>query len=477
MSAIVAAAAESTAASVPSAPAPPAPSPRPGSTAAPFVCSKCGARQPAWLPQCPGCGAWNTMDDERDRRRGVAAAAPIRLSDVPSNKTMRLPTGIGELDRVLGGGLVPGGVTLLRGEPGAGKSTLLLQAAASAAASVRRPVLYGAAEEAPAQIAARGRRLGLPGTGVLLSGTQDVRALLAVALRVRPALLVVDSIHAFADPDLPAAPGAPSQVAAVCDQVVGFARATGTPVVAVVHVNADFAVRGGFDLVHQVDASLALERGPLLRVLRANKNRFGDVDEVGLFTMGAAGLAEVPNAAALWADGRPGGAPGASVAAVLEGSRVLLAEVQALVGPAKFSSPRVSANGYPQDRLDHVLAVLERRVRLPRLADSDCFVSVAGGLRLKDPAADLAVALAVASALAEQPLPEGIAAAGEVDLSGRVRRVPRLDDRSREAGRNGMRLWSATDAGEMGEALAALGLQPAAAAGVVSRRPEPERLA
>ena len=244
----------------------------------------------------------------------------------------------------------------------------------------------------------------------------------------------------------------------MAQRLLAFCRATGTPAVVVAHLNADFTVRGGFDVVHQFDASLTLERGPLLRVLRADKNRFGDVDEVGLFTMEGDGLHGLPSGAALLDDGRRDGLPGVSVAAVLEGSRVLLAEVQALVGPAKFGTPRVASTGYPSDRLAMVLAVLERRVGLPHLADADVFLTVAGGLRLRDPAADLAVALAVASSAREVPLSPELATAGKVDLGGRVRRVPRLDERAREAGRAGLRLSSADDAGTLREALVALSI-------------------
>ena len=439
------------------APAPASAPPRPSGTALAWRCSSCGATYPAWQPHCDSCGAWNTVENPAVRRAKVLE--PVRrLAEVPAHAERRLPSGVGELDRVLGGGLVPGSVVLLRGEPGAGKSTLLLQAAASVARA-GRPVLYGAAEEAPGQVAARARRLGVGGKLPLhLAGTGDVGALLDAAGELKPSLLVVDSLHAFSDRDLHAAPGAPSQVAAVAQRVLAFCRATGTPAVVVAHVNADFTVRGGFEVVHQFDASLTLERGPLLRVLRADKNRFGDVDEVGLFTMEGDGLHGLPSGAALLDDGRRDGLPGVSVAAVLEGSRVLLAEVQALVGPAKFGTPRVASTGYPSDRLAMVLAVLERRVGLPHLADADVFLTVAGGLRLRDPAADLAVALAVASSAREVPLSPELATAGEVDLGGRVRRVPRLDDRAREAGRAGMRLSSADDAGTLRDALVALSI-------------------
>ena len=431
-------------------------------------CSACGAAYPAWRPHCDGCGGWNTVDS-RAARRAKALEPVRRLAEVPARAERRLPTGVGELDRVLGGGLIPGSVVLLRGEPGAGKSTLLLQAAASVAGA-GRPVLYGAAEEAPGQVAARARRLGLGAKLPLhLAGTADVQALLDAARELKPSLLVVDSLHAFSDRDLSAAPGAPSQVSAVAQRLLAFCRASGTPAVVVAHVNADFTVRGGFEVVHQFDASLTLERGPLLRVLRADKNRFGDIDEVGLFTMEGDGLHGLPSGAALLDGDRHGGLAGVCVAAVLEGSRVLLAEVQALVGPAKFGTPRVAATGYPSDRLAMVLAVLERRVGLPHLSDADVFLTVAGGLRLRDPAADLAVALAVASAAREAPLPGDLAAAGEVDLGGRVRRVPRLEDRSREAGRAGLQLTSAAGgagrgagARTLGDALAALGVGGAA---------------
>lgn len=419
----------------------------PAVAAAPYRCSQCGALHRAWLARCEACRQWNSLYD---------ASVVQRIGEVPIKAERRTPTGIGEFDRVLGGGLVPGSVVLLRGEPGAGKSTLLMQAASAFGGD--GAVLYGCGEEAPGQVASRARRLGVRSPRVHLTGIPNIRHLIDTALQLRATLVVVDSIQSFADPDLSTAPGTPSQVNAVCRRVTEHAKATGAAILATAHVNADFAVRGGFEIVHQVDASLALERGPLLRVLRADKNRFGDIDEVGLFTMESAGLVEVPSASALWSGDRPGDVPGVAVAAVLEGSRVLLGEVQALVGPAKFGTPRVSCSGFPSDRLAQILAVLERRVKLPRLADSDCFVSVTGGLRLRDPAADLAVALAVASAATDTPLPPDLAAAGEVDLSGRVRPVPRLDDRAKEAQRNGLHLWSAGDAATLAGALEALGI-------------------
>ncbi len=432
----------------------------------PVGCPRCGHVHPAgapWPIKCAGCGRYLPLPGPpptkgpAPARTGPGILTPARLAEIPADRQTRLPTTFGELDRVLGGGLVPGSMVLLRGEPGAGKSTLLLQVAAAVADSTHRSVLYVAAEESPAQVAARGRRLTLPAQGrVHVLGRTDILGILSGAAVVKPALLIVDSLHACADSSLPAAPGTPSQVMATCQHLLAFARGTATPVVAVVHVNADFAVRGGYEIVHQVDASLALERGPLLRMLRADKNRFGDVDEVGLFTMETDGMHGLPSGAALLDDASRDGLPGVAIAATLEGSRVLLAEVQALVAPAKFVTPRVASTGYPADRLAMVMAVLERRVGLPRLANADIFLTIAGGMRLRDPAADLAVALAVASSAREVPLPPNIAAAGEVDLSGRVRRVPRLDDRAKEGGRAGLRLWSSVDAATLTAALNAL---------------------
>lgn len=471
MSATLAAAAPAAAVPVAAVPSKHRPNPSSGPQPAPWRCSRCSAAYPAWQPRCEGCGSWNSLQNPAARRAKVLE--PVRrLAEVPAHAERRLHTAVGELDRVLGGGLVPGSVVLLRGEPGAGKSTLLLQAAAAvaqASGGVGHPVLYGAAEEAPGQVAARARRLGIPDTLPLhLAGTGDIEALLEAAGELSPSLLVVDSLHAFAARDLHAAPGTPSQVAAVAQRLLAFCRSTAIPAVVVAHVNADYAVRGGFEVVHQFDASLTLERGPLLRVLRADKNRFGDVDEVGLFVMEGDGLHGLPSGAALLDDGRRDDLPGVCVAAALEGSRVILAEVQALVGPAKFGTPRVASTGYPSDRLAMVMAVLERRVGLPRLADSDVFLTVAGGLRLRDPAADLAVALAVASSAREVPLPPDLAAAGEVDLSGRVRRVARLDDRGKEARRAGLRPWAVEDASTVGDALDALGVTARSSGGDVS---------
>jgi DNA repair protein RadA/Sms len=402
-----------------------------------YVCEACGARSPAPLGRCPSCGGWETMVADAAPAAAVGAAAPpvrtATLATVGELATERLPSGDGEVDRVLGGGWVPGAALLLAGDPGVGKSTLLLQLARHALASGRR-VLYVAGEESLAQIALRAERLAVPRE---LEATRDVdaRALAEHLRRARPELVVVDSIQTLrADED--AVPGSLTQVRDATALLARAAKEAGAVLVLIGHVTKQGTIAGPKVVEHMVDGTFQLESAAGFRVLRASKNRFGPAGEVGVFEMREEGLRAVPNPSAAFLAERPRGVPGSAVVAALEGQRPLLLEVQALASKSPYASPKRVVQGLDGRRVDVVLAVLERRLQLP-LDGLDVFVNVAGGLRLTDPGTDLAVALAVWSAVTNRPLPEGVALVGEVGLAGEIRGVGQLARRAAEARRAG----------------------------------------
>ncbi|HNX49520.1 MAG TPA: DNA repair protein RadA [Thermoanaerobaculaceae bacterium] len=409
-----------------------------GKDAATFECTACGQQSSKWLGRCPGCGGWNTLDQVPDRPRtrraesNRASAEPISLSDAELADAPRVSTGLLGLDRVLGGGLVPGSVVLLAGEPGIGKSTLLLQAAANLAAD--GPVLYLTAEESARQVAMRAHRLGCVGERVLLLAEPIVEEAVAVALRVRPCLVIADSVQTMLSDRVPAVAGSVTQVREVAGQLVELAKRGGPPVFLVGHVTKEGMVAGPKALEHMVDAVLEFggTSGHPQRLLRATKNRFGPTQELALFVMGDRGLEEVGNpSAALLADRRTG-APGSAVAVVMEGSSPLLVEVQALVSRSPLAMPRRVAQGMDSGRLAVLLAVLEKRAGL-RVGDRDVFVNLVGGVSVDEPALDTAVAAAVISAAADIPVPADVAFFGEVGLLGEIRSVGHGPQRLREA--------------------------------------------
>ncbi len=406
-----------------------------------FVCRECGAHSPAALGRCPRCGGWGTFDEEV-----VGGAAPPRaggpsrpnrrlqtvaLDDVRDAALVRAPSGMDEVDRVLGGGWVVGSALLLAGEPGIGKSTLLLQLAHHAA-DAQRSTLYVAGEESLAQLRMRAERLGL-GRGMALTRETDARVLAEHLRAAAPQLVIVDSIQTLlADDD--ATPGTLTQVRDATALLVQAAKEGGSTLVLIGHVTKQGTVAGPKVIEHVVDATFALESAAGLRVLRAIKNRYGPAGEVGVFEMTGSGMRAVPNPSEAFLAERPHGVPGSVVMAALEGQRPLLLEVQALASKSPYPSPRRVVQGLDARRVDVVLAVLERRLELP-LAGLDVYVNVAGGLRVTDPGADLAVALAVVSAVTNRPLPERTAVVGEVGLAGEVRSVPQLARRLEEARR------------------------------------------
>ena len=410
-----------------------------------FVCQSCGAVSPKWAGRCEACGEWNSIVEEAiTARPGPAgkAAAGKRVEFVDLAGTAepppRCPVGIEELDRVLGGGLVPASAILVGGDPGIGKSTLLLQAAASIARAGRR-VLYVSGEESIEQVRLRARRLGV----------QDARLELAAAINLRDiaatletagdaALVVIDSIQTMWLDAIDSAPGTVAQVRATSFELIRLAKGTGFALVLVGHVTKDGAIAGPRVLEHMVDAVLYFEgdRGHQFRILRAVKNRYGATDEIGVFEMTDRGLAEVANTSALFLAERRGNIAGSAVFAGLEGSRPVLVEVQALLSPNPGGSPRRSVIGWDGGRLAMLLAVLETRAGL-RLNAMDVYLNIAGGLRVSEPAADLAVAAALASAAFDQPTSAGMVYFGEVGLSGEIRQVAQAEARLKEAAKLG----------------------------------------
>lgn len=409
-----------------------------------YVCSSCGARSPAAMGRCPSCSEWGTMVPETQtpaspgvgRSTSARPGAPVRTASLDAVADLdleRVPSGDAEVDRVLGGGWVAGAALLLAGEPGIGKSTLLLQLAHHAVQG-GRSVLYVAGEESLGQIKLRADRLGV-GRGLELTRDVEAQALAAHVVAQAPRLMIVDSIQTLVAHD-DAAPGSVTQVRDGTALLTRAAKEAGTCLVLIGHVTKQGQVAGPKVVEHMVDATLALESAAGFRVLRAIKNRFGPAGEVGVFAMAHEGMKAVPNPSAAFLAERPRSVPGSVVAAALEGQRPLLLEVQALASKSPYASPKRVVQGLDARRVDVVLAVLERRLDLP-LAGLDVFVNVAGGLRLTDPGADLAVALAVWSAVTNRPLPEDAAVVGEVGLAGEVRGVAQLARRVAEAERAG----------------------------------------
>jgi DNA repair protein RadA/Sms len=416
-----------------------------------FVCQECGAQSPKWLGRCPECGAWNAHVEERaapqtgpagdggQARYALPGSGGVarRYDEIDTEVAERLSTGIDEFDRVLGGGVVPGSLVLLGGEPGIGKSTLLLQAAAHFANTVG-PVLYSSGEESEHQVKSRGERLGIGRAPLYLLAETCLERILEEIVRLRPSLVIVDSIQTVFSTRFQSAPGSIGQVREAATQLLFAAKGHNIPTFLVGHVTKDGALAGPKALEHVVDTVLYFEgeRHHSHRVVRAVKNRFGAVSELGVFEMTGAGLRPVPNPSALFLAERPAGAPGSAVLCCLEGSRPLLVEIQALVSGTTFGNARRMAIGIDQNRLSLLVAVLEKRAGL-NLAGEDVFVNVAGGMTVDEPAADLAVLAAVASSLRNRAVREHTAMFGEVGLSGEVRGAAQAPLRLKEAAQMG----------------------------------------
>ena len=412
-----------------------------------FVCQECGAQAQKWLGRCPECGAWNTLVEERvapdrpdeGRRYGLATpAAEARLyADIDLAHTTRLSTGIGEFDRVLGGGLVPGSLVLLGGEPGIGKSTLLLQVAA-AFARTAGPVLYASGEESEHQIRSRGERLGIARASMYVLAETCLERVLEEITRLDPALVIIDSIQTVYSTKLQSAPGSIGQVRDAATHLLFTAKSRNMPTLLVGHVTKDGSLAGPKALEHVVDTVLYFEgeRYYSHRVVRTVKNRFGAVSELGVFEMTEAGLQPVPNPSQLFLAERAAGVPGSAVLCSVEGSRPILVEVQALVSTGSYGNARRTASGIDHGRLVLLLAVLEKRAGLNLMAE-DVFVNIAGGITVTEPAADLSIVAAVASSLRNRPVRPGTAMFGEVGLAGEVRGIRQAGLRVKEAAQLG----------------------------------------
>lgn len=415
-----------------------------------YLCQECGSQSAKWQGKCPDCGGWNTFQEEVMAPRasmGMALGsqpglAPIALDQVDLEQEARFFTGIPELDRVLGGGVVPGSLVLLGGPPGIGKSTLLLQIARQLSQQ-RPPILYVSGEESPRQIRMRAERLGVPGQGILLVSETRLEAIEAHILRERPGLVFVDSIQTMFRSDLSPAPGSVTQVRECSASLMRLAKTHGVPVILVGHVTKGGEIAGPRVLEHLVDTVLYFEGDGLhnVRALRSVKNRFGSTQEIGLFRMGATGLDSIPDASSFFLSQRAGGGPGSIVFPSLEGTRPLLVEVQALV-----SENRQAANGVPptrravgldSNRLSLLLAVLGKRTNNISPGKCDVYVNVAGGLKLVEPALDLPLALAVASSRLDRTIDPEVAAVGELGLGGEVRAVTQLETRLKELAKLG----------------------------------------
>lgn len=410
-----------------------------------FCCTECGHEAAKWLGRCPGCGAWNTMMEEMSagkpdpRLRFTAKSAPRPISQVDAAAVPRRLTGIREFDRVLGGGIVPGALMLIGGDPGIGKSTLLLQVAAGMSDEYG-PVLYVSGEESAVQTRMRAERLGKVSDKLFVLTETNLDDNIAAACELQPSLVVIDSIQTMYSPDIPSAPGSVGQVRESTEKLLRFAKETNIPVAIIGHVTKEGNIAGPRLLEHMVDVVLYFEgeRNYAFRVLRAMKNRFGSVNESGIFSMEETGLGEISNPSAMLLSERSNGMPGSVVLACLAGIRPLLVELQALVSTTVFGMPRRMAAGFDYNRLILLMAVLEKRVGLS-LASQDAYVNAVGGIKIDEPAADLAVALAIASSFRNVVVHNQTVVMGEVGLTGEVRMVSRVDVRINEAANLGFR--------------------------------------
>lgn len=412
-----------------------------------FSCQACGHQSPRWLGRCPDCGGWNTMKEERQASSGkgrpaTMTAAPSRatpIADIEVVGENRRLTRIGEFDRVLGGGVIPGAVVLIGGDPGIGKTTLLLQALPRLASSTQ-PVLYVSGEESPRQIKMRGQRLGVEHPHLLILAETSLEQILKAIQEIGPAAVVVDSIQTVYTEQMTSAPGSISQVQEVAGQLMWFAKRAGVPVFIIGHVTKDGAIAGPRLLEHIVDTVLYFEgdKGHSYRILRAVKNRFGSTNEIGVFEMKDVGLEEVNNPSELFLAERPQRSTGSVVVSSLEGSRPILVELQALVSPTSYPMPKRMANGVDLNRVSLLLAVMDKRLGV-HLSGQDVYVNVVGGMRIDEPAIDLGIVAAVTSSLREMPVEPGLLILGEVGLGGEVRAVSQAELRIREAAKMGFK--------------------------------------
>ena len=412
-----------------------------------FFCTSCGNETPKWVGRCPGCGAWNTLEEhiEKPVATGKAKSAPVgmsrkpqQLSQVDTDTEIRFYTGMGELDRVLGGGAVAGSLVLVGGAPGIGKSTLLLQICDSLCSE--RTVLYVSGEESERQLKLRAVRLGVSSERLYVLSETRLSDILEAVDEIKPDILIVDSIQTLYNEENDSSPGSVSQVKDCTMSMMTLSKSQGITVFVVGHINKDGAIAGPKVLEHMVDCVLYFEgdQNSSYRLLRAAKNRFGSTNEIGVFEMMDSGLIEVPNPSQMLLAGRPEGASGTCVACVMEGTRPILAEVQALVTKTTFNVPRRASDGFDFNRAVLLMAVAEKRAGM-KLNVFDAYINVIGGLRLDEPGADLPVVLAVASSYRDQPIADDLVAIGEVGMTGEIRSVSHMNQRLQEVSRLGFK--------------------------------------
>ncbi len=410
-----------------------------------FICAECGCTVSHWVGKCPDCGLWNTMEEiapaarqENAPEYRAEAADAVRLSEIAPDEAIRILTGTNELDRVLGGGLVAGAVVLLSGEPGIGKSTLLLQISESLSHGHR--VLYVSGEESLGQIKLRAERLGAKGGELYLISEGDVDVVLATAKKLQPDILVVDSVQTVVRSSSRSVAGSIAQVRDCAAALIAYAKESRTSVFLVGHVNKEGGISGPKMLEHMVDAVLYFEgdKQQTYRIIRAIKNRYGSTNEIGVFDMTDKGLLEVPNPSEIVLHERGESNGGSCIGCVMEGTRPIITEIQALVSPSVFPSPRRTADGVDYNRMCLLLAVLEKRLSL-RYSANDVYLNIAGGIRFDEPAADLSITVALISGLLDRPVPPDLIAFGEIGLSGEVRPVSHVETRVNEAIRLGLR--------------------------------------
>ena len=416
-----------------------------GKTKSIFVCSQCGFETPKWLGKCPGCGEWNTLEEETRTAPSPAQtaktrrSAPIRsfaLDEIQPDSELRYRTGMSELDRVLGGGIVKGSLVLLSGDPGIGKSTILLQVCKVIGQKMK--VLYVSGEESYSQIKLRADRLGVSAPGLRLLCETDMQAVSEHIMNEKPELVIIDSVQTMNHTDLSSSPGSVTQVRECTSLLMRTAKSLSIPILLVGHVNKDGNIAGPKVLEHIVDAVLYFEgeRNLSFRILRAVKNRYGSTNEIGVFEMTDRGLQEVKNPSEMLIAGRPKNTPGTCVACVMEGSRPLLAEIQGLVTPTSFGNPRRMSNGFDYNRMAMLLAVLEKRGGY-FFNNMDTYINVVGGMKLDEPALDLTIALALVSSLKDYAIRDDVLAFGEIGLAGEIRAISHCEQRIKEAARLG----------------------------------------
>jgi len=408
-----------------------------------YVCSECGAVSPKWAGKCVECGAWNTLNEEiisdkpekpikKTASNALSGNSPVKLKEITGKEETRMSTGIGELDRVLGGGIVKGSLVLVSGEPGIGKSTILLQICEKLGESIS--ILYVSGEESPKQLRLRADRLGVQSENLFILSQTDIETVCEQATEKNPGLVIIDSIQTMSHESVSSAPGSVSQVRECTASLMRFAKSKEIPVFIVGHVNKEGSIAGPKVMEHMVDAVLYFEgeRNIEYRMLRAVKNRFGSTNEIGVFEMTGTGLKEIGNPSAVFLQGKPSNISGIATVCVLEGTRPIIAEVQALVAPTPFPTPRRVSVGFDYGRFNLLIAVLEKRCKM-FFGTSDVYINVIGGLRIDEPAADLSVAVALASGLKDFIIPEDTILIGEVGLAGEIRAVTALEKRISEA--------------------------------------------